>query len=129
MISKYAYCLMFVFFFLSCSTSRELNGIYIHYKKNTYGDLIFINEDRGEAHSWTNDLWIDNKDFKITQTGDTIILNYTQNNHRNDVLIKRNRGLEKIIEVPASQRFKKVSLKKAKKLIPQFVHHGIFDKY
>lgn len=117
-----------IFTFLSCSISRELNGIYIDHKRNLHGDLILINEKEGEVHSWTNDLWIDNRKFKGMQIGDTVILNYIQYNIDSDVLIKRKEGLEKIKENHNNQRFKKVSQKQAKKLVPKFIYKEIFDK-
>lgn len=112
---------------MSCSTSKELSGIYIHQKRNIHGDLILINEKSGEVHSWTNDLWIDYRDFNVQETSDTIVLTYIHNDNDFDVLIKWKGGLEKIKQEGPNQRFKKISRNKARKLIPNFVYQEIFD--
>ncbi|WP_158858041.1 hypothetical protein [Lunatibacter salilacus] len=115
-------------FSLSCSSNKELSGIYIHHKRIIHGDAILINGEQGEIHSWTNDLWVDYKSFNVTEIGDSVSLNYILNGHDNDVLLKRKGGLEKFKEEQSFQRFNKVSPKQAKKLIPQFIYREIFDK-
>lgn len=127
MVSKNRYYLIVIFFSMSCSTSKELSGIYIHQKRNIHGDLILINEKSGEVHSWTNDLWIDYRDFNVKEISHTIVLTYLHNDHDSYVLLKRKGGLEKIKEEEPKQRFKKISRNKAKKLIPNFVYQEIFD--
>lgn len=125
---KWFQFLLVFLFSLSCSSNKELSGIYIHHKRNIHGDAILINGERGEIHSWTNDLWVDYKSFNVTEIGDSVSLNYILNGHDNDVLLKRKGGLEKFKEEQSIQRFNKVSTKQAKKLIPQFLYREIFDK-
>lgn len=128
MVYKYILFLMVILFCQSCSMSRELNGLYINHKRKIHGDLILINGKIGKVHSWSNDLWIDNKDFQVSQVEDTVVLNFIRNDYNNEFFIKKNHSIERIKEKNVDKRFKKISSKKAKKLIPQFVYQEIFDK-